>query len=83
MTAAPLIDLKNLSRPELEEMLVSGGKARFRAEQVFRWIHEQDVGDFDAMTNLAKTTRDELKRTATVTRLAPIHEERADDGTTK
>ena len=81
-TDAP-IDLKNLSRPELEQLLVSGGKARFRAEQVFRWIHEQDVSTFDEMTNLAKSTREELKRTATITRLAPISEERAEDGTTK
>lgn len=81
-TEAP-VDLKNLTREELEQLLVAGGKARFRAEQIFRWIHDKDVTDFDAMTNLAKVTRDELKRTATVTRLAPIAEERAEDGTTK
>ena len=77
------IDLKDLTREDLERLLTASGKAKYRAEQVFRWIHQHDVGDFDAMTNLAKDTREELKRTATITRLAPVTEDRADDGTTK
>ena len=77
------IDLKNLTRDALQRLLTSSGKAKYRAEQVFRWIHQRDAADFDEMTNLAKATREELKRTATITRLAPVHEDRADDGTTK
>ena len=81
------MDLKDLTRPALEALLAAGpdgpGKERYRAEQIFRWIHQKDVTDFDAMTNLSKGTREELKRVATVSRLAPVSEDRAEDGTTK
>src|SRR4051812_16983225 len=76
-------DLKDFTRDALEQRLVSGGKAKYRAEQVFRWIHQRDVTDFDAMTNLAKSVREELKATSRVSRLEPVAEDRADDGTTK
>ncbi len=80
---AEKVDLKDLPRDELTLRLVDQGKAGYRAEQIFRWIHQRDVTDFDAMTNLAKATREELKGTAYVSRLEPVRTERADDGTTK
>jgi 23S rRNA (adenine2503-C2)-methyltransferase len=65
------------------EWFAAQGEKPFRAKQVFRWIHQRGVGDFDAMTDLAKSLRDKLKATAEVKAPAILSEHRAADGTVK
>mgnify|MGYP001792305111 CR=1 FL=1 len=36
------------------------GEKRFRATQLFRWIHQKGATDFDQMTELAKSLREKL-----------------------
>ncbi len=59
------------------------GERRFRATQLFRWIHQQGVSDFDEMTDLAKSLREKLKSHAHVSALSVISEHRSADGTIK
>ena len=33
------------------------GEKRFRATQLFRWIHQKGASSFDQMTDLAKSLR--------------------------
>lgn len=47
--------------PELEVLLASYGKERFRAQQLYKWVYLDRVTDFDKMSNLAKNFREELK----------------------
>ena len=42
------------------------GEKRFRATQLFRWIHQRGASDFDQMTDLAKSLREKLKGCAQV-----------------
>ena len=42
------------------------GEKRFRATQLFRWIHQRGAQDFDQMSDLAKSLRDKLKGCAQV-----------------
>jgi 23S rRNA (adenine2503-C2)-methyltransferase len=51
-TGAPIprIDLAELDRPALEEVLAERGHERFRARQIFRWVYRRGVADLDAMT---------------------------------
>ena len=37
------------------------GEKRFRAVQLFRWIHQRGAREFDQMTDLAKSLREKLK----------------------
>lgn len=46
-------DIKSMNLPELEEMLRELGQPRFRAKQIFSWLH-RGVRSFAEMTNLAK-----------------------------
>ena len=59
------------------------GEKRFRATQLFRWIHQRGACRFDDMTDLAKSLREKLSGTAVVT--APTVVSRLDsvDGTIK
>ena len=59
------------------------GEKRFRATQLFRWIHQRGARNFDAMSDLAKTLREKLKVCAKVEPLAVISEHVSSDGTVK
>ncbi|WP_353132288.1 23S rRNA (adenine(2503)-C(2))-methyltransferase RlmN [Limnohabitans sp.] len=59
------------------------GEKRFRATQLFRWIHQKGAQDFDQMSDLAKSLREKLKTCAKVQPLTPISRHDSADGTTK
>jgi 23S rRNA (adenine2503-C2)-methyltransferase len=59
------------------------GEKRFRATQLFRWIHQKGVSDFDAMSDLAKSLRDKLRGQAVVQPLAVLSRQDSADGTIK
>jgi len=44
----------------------------FQGKQIFQWIHQKKVFDFDAMTNISKPLRETLKKTARPTQLKQI-----------
>jgi 23S rRNA (adenine2503-C2)-methyltransferase len=59
------------------------GEKRFRATQLFRWIHKRGASDFDQMSDLAKSLRDKLASRAQITALSVISEHVSADGTIK
>ncbi|MCC6218334.1 MAG: 23S rRNA (adenine(2503)-C(2))-methyltransferase RlmN [Aquabacterium sp.] len=59
------------------------GEKRFRATQLFRWIHQKGATDFDQMSDLAKSLRSKLKCVATLQDLSVISEHVSSDGTIK
>jgi 23S rRNA (adenine2503-C2)-methyltransferase len=61
-----LANLLGMSRKELENFLQGLGEKPFRAVQLLKWIHQQGVTDFDAMTNISKTLRERLKEVAEI-----------------
>jgi 23S rRNA (adenine2503-C2)-methyltransferase len=59
------------------------GEKRFRAVQLFRWIHQRGAHQFDEMTDLAKSLRDKLKGVAQIRGLEIISQHESADGTIK
>ena len=59
------------------------GEKRFRAVQLFRWIHQKGEADFTRMSDLAKSLRDKLAGAAEVRPLALLSEQASTDGTIK
>ncbi len=59
------------------------GEKRFRATQLFRWIHQRGASDFTQMTDLAKSLRDKLAGQAHVQGLAVQSRHESADGTIK
>ena len=59
------------------------GEKRFRATQLFRWIHQKGAQDFDQMSDIAKSLREKLKTCARVEPLTPISRHDSADGTIK
>ena len=59
------------------------GEKRFRATQLFRWIHQRGIKDFGQMSDLAQSLRDKLAGQAEVRGLPALSEHRSSDGTVK
>ena len=77
------VDLLDLDLEGLTAFCDSLGEKRFRAVQLFRWIHQKGESDFDKMSDLAKSLRGKLAGTAHVGSLPVISEHVSADGTTK
>ena len=59
------------------------GEKRFRATQLFRWIHQKGESDFTQMSDLAKSLREKLVGVARVGPLKVATEQESSDGTVK
>jgi 23S rRNA (adenine2503-C2)-methyltransferase len=59
------------------------GEKKFRATQLFRWIHQRGMSNFDDMSDLAKVMREKLKVHAHVAALPILSQQISKDGTIK
>jgi 23S rRNA (adenine2503-C2)-methyltransferase len=59
------------------------GEKRYRAVQLFRWIHQKGATQFDAMTDLAKSLRQKLPLAARLTGPVLLSQHISADGTIK
>ena len=78
-----LVNLLDFDLQHLSEYCESLGEKRFRATQLFRWIHQRGAKSFDEMTDLAKSLRLSLESRCTVTPLKVISRQNSKDGTIK
>lgn len=67
----------------LAAFCASLGEKRFRATQLFRWIHQKGARDFGEMTDLAKSLRDKLQGAARIEGLPILSQHESADGTIK
>jgi 23S rRNA (adenine2503-C2)-methyltransferase len=59
------------------------GEKRFRAVQLFRWIHQKGASQFDDMSDLAKSLREKLKGVAHIKAMPVVSQHLSADGTIK
>lgn len=82
-----MIYFQSLTQNELAELLkpVSQAefRARYRAKQIFHWVYQRKVTEWDQMTDLSKELRIWLKANVEIFRLKPRQERKAQDGTLK
>jgi 23S rRNA (adenine2503-C2)-methyltransferase len=80
MTAVNLLDFDLAGLAAYCEGL---GEKRFRATQLFRWVHQRGVSDCAQMSDLAKSFRDKLTAACEVRVPAVLSEQASADGTIK
>ncbi|MFI4939157.1 MAG: 23S rRNA (adenine(2503)-C(2))-methyltransferase RlmN [Burkholderiales bacterium] len=78
-----LTNLLDLDPEQLVAYCGELGEKPFRAKQLQRWIHQFGVGNFEAMTDLAKSLRDKLAGRAFIAGPAVISDHTSSDGTRK
>lgn len=76
-------NIKDYNLDDLKQEFINMGEKPFRAEQVFKWIHEVNVTSFDEMTNLSLELREKLKQNYTMCIYGIIRKQEAKDGTKK
>jgi 23S rRNA (adenine2503-C2)-methyltransferase len=59
------------------------GEKRFRATQLFRWIHQKGASGFEQMTDLARSLREKLATRACIQAMPVISCHESTDGTIK
>jgi 23S rRNA (adenine2503-C2)-methyltransferase len=78
-----MVNLLQFDRSGLADFCAGLGEKRFRATQLFRWIHQHGERDPAAMTDLAKSLRDKLASAAAVVTLPVTSEQVGADGAIK
>ena len=80
-------NLVGLTRDQVRDALIAAGtperQAKMRVGQIWQWIYQKGVRDFDAMTNLAKPYRAMLADTFEVAVPEVVRREVSADGTRK
>ncbi len=75
--------IRDFGLPEMNGWMEEHGEKRFRAGQLFEWVHKKRVTSFDEMTNLSKGLRERLNESFTVDPLRILKKQEATDGSTK
>lgn len=52
--------IKDMSLSELQNYLVENGEQKFRAQQIFNWMYNHLVTDFNEMENIPRSLREKL-----------------------
>ena len=76
-------DIRAYSLEELQSFFVGQGDKAFRGKQVYEWLWNKGIHDFDSMTNLSKTTRSFLEEHFTINHIEVDQQQRSNDGTIK
>lgn len=77
------VDLRSLTFPEVERAVAALGEKRFRAGQLFRWLHQRYAASFEEMSDLPRPLRVSLAERFELTVLDLDREQRSTDGTIK
>lgn len=78
-----MINLYGLTLKKLEELMLNEGQNKFRANQLFTWIYEKQVNDFDQMSDISKNFREVLKSKYVLEKPKIFIKQEASDGTIK
>ncbi|MBT8455944.1 MAG: 23S rRNA (adenine(2503)-C(2))-methyltransferase RlmN [Rhodobacteraceae bacterium] len=80
-------NLVGLTRDGLRDVLIAAGtpekQAKMRVGQIWQWIYQKGVRDFDAMTNLSKSYRAELAEKFVIEVPEVVSRQVSADGTRK
>ncbi len=68
---------------EMKQWLLEHGQQSFRAKQIFEWLYDKRVNQFDEMTNLSKDLRQLLADHFIMTTLETVVKQESRDGTIK
>jgi 23S rRNA (adenine2503-C2)-methyltransferase len=83
VAAAPKTNLVGLTKQDIESFFEGLGAKPFHGRNVLKWIHKHGVTDFDAMTDVPKSLREQLRAVAEIVLPRIVLEQPAADGTTK
>ena len=76
-------DIRKLSQAEIEDYFKEIGEKSFRAKQVYEWLWKKNAHQFDDMTNISKTLREQIGETFQIQPVEVDLLQKSNDGTIK
>ena len=76
-------NIKDFNLEELKQEFIELGEKPFRAEQVFKWLWQENITDFQNMTNLSKELRQKLNDLYIIKNFEILKKQKSKDGTIK
>ena len=76
-------DIKSMNQEQLQEYMESLGEKKFRARQLYQWMHQKLAAGFGEMTNLPKELRTSLEEHCQMHGAVVVQKQVSRDGTTK
>lgn len=70
-------DIMSMTKSELKDFFTEAGEKPFRAKQLFSWLHNKCIYNYDEMTNLSKSLRDNLKEKTYINHIEPYSIQRS------
>ena len=77
------VNLLEFERTGFARFCAELGEKPFRARQLMRWVHQCGVDNFDAMTDISKASREQMKKIAAIHAPRVARDTTAADGTRK
>jgi len=77
------IDIRNLTRPDLEKVITEGGWPRYRADQVWEWMWKKQRTTFAEFKNIPKDLRTFLEANFSILAVTLDKVQKSNDGTIK
>lgn len=62
-------DIRELTLEDLQTFIKAKNESSFRAKQIFEWLWKKNAGNFDAMSNIPLSLREELKKSFSLDKL--------------
>ena len=78
-----MINLYGLTLEKLEALMLEENQSKFRAKQLFTWIYEKQVVDFNLMTDISKKFIEVLKQKYCLVKPSIFAKQISSDGTIK
>jgi 23S rRNA (adenine2503-C2)-methyltransferase len=76
-------NIRSFDKQELKDLFIEKGEKSFRADQVYQWLWQKHVVDFEAMTNISKQMRQFLEENFTIHQLETVTCQKSKDRTIK
>lgn len=77
------VDIKTLEVTELEKIFQDLGEPKYRAKQLFEWLHNRNASSYEEMTNLPKALREKLSLDYPLSGISLFDKRVSEDGSRK
>ena len=74
-----MTNIYGMTHKSLEEYFINIGEKKFKATQIFEWLYQKRVNNFDDMTNVSKRVVEKLKEDFAVDKLEILNKQIGND----
>lgn len=78
-----MINIRQLSKEELQTLTEKYGEKKFRANQLYEWLWKKNASSFDQMSNIPLSFRKKIEEIAYIDSIEQIHQQKSKDKTFK